>query len=220
MLSFVVFLWLAGIAAQQHLFSLDRTTRGVMTRAHEQRLDSPMQMLSVLGEGSGLIPLIALGSLSLWVWDRRRWALLLPLIMAGTGALQFIAKWAVDRPRPNHAAWGFPSGHVLSLVVFFGLVAYLLCTSRLGRNWQCLGSAVGALTVLAVAFSRLYLDVHWLSDVLAGFVLGLAYLLFTIWLVECIPHRRLTAAVVPLTPQELAVEPVESLAKGPATTSA
>ena len=117
-------------------------------------------------------------------------ALALPLIMAGTGALQLLAKWAVDRPRPNLAAWGFPSGHVLALVVFFGVLAYLLCTARSGRGWRSLGAGVAGLTVLVVAFSRLYLDVHWLSDVAGGFALGLAYLLFTIWLVESISRRR------------------------------
>jgi membrane-associated phospholipid phosphatase len=45
-------------------------------------------------------------------------------------------------------------------------------------------------TVLIVAFSRLYLDAHWLSDVAGGFVLGLTYLLLTIWLVESISRRR------------------------------
>ncbi len=109
---------------------------------------------------------------------------------------------------------------LISLVVFFGLVAYLLSTSRMSQRWRYLGAAMGAGTVLAVGFSRLYLDVHWLSDVLAGFMLGLAYLLLTIWLVECVRYRRLRGAVVPLPPSDLAADAVHSLAGGHATTSA
>ncbi len=220
MLSFGVFLGLAGIAAQQHWFGVDHGARGVIGLARDTRLDVPMQTLSLLGEGSALIPLIALASLLLWRLYRRRWALGLPVIMAGTGGLQLIAKWAVNRPRPNLAAWGFPSGHVLSLVVFFGLVAYLLWTSRMGRRWRYFGGGVGGGTVLAVAFSRLYLDVHWLSDVAAGFALGLAYLLLTIWLVEFLRHRRLRSAVVPLAPPDWAADAVDSLATDQATASA
>jgi len=49
--------------------------------------------------------------------------------------------------------------------------------------------------VLTVGFSRLYLDVHWLTDVIGGFALGLAYLLLTIWIVETLRRRRAEPAV-------------------------
>ena len=160
-----------------------------MGLARTPQLDAPMHAVSILGNPEGLIPLILISSLLLWHY-RRRWALALPLVMVGTGGLQLLSKWAIDRPRPNLAAWGFPSGHVLSLVVFFGLVAYLLLTSQLGRTWRWVGSGISFGVLLAVAFSRLYLDVHWLSDVFGGFTLGLAYLLAIIWLVELASHRR------------------------------
>lgn len=152
-------------------------------------LDAPMEAVSILGSRSGLITLIVVASLLLWHY-RRRWALALPLVMAGTGGLQLLSKWAVDRPRPNLAAWGFPSGHVLSLVVFLGLLVYLLSSSRLGRTWRWVGCGISAGLLLAVAFSRLYLDMHWLSDVCGGFALGLSYLLAVIWTVELMTHRR------------------------------
>jgi undecaprenyl-diphosphatase len=143
-------------------------------------LDVAMETVSFLGEPAGLIPLILVASGARWRASRR-WALLLPVLMAGTGALQLVGKWAADRPRPNAAPWGFPSGHVLSLAVFFGILAFLLVTlSERRRRWRvsaCLacGGAVGL-----VAASRIYLDVHWLSDVLGGFALGTAYLLIAI----------------------------------------
>jgi len=81
--------------------------------------------------------------------------------------------------------------------VFFGLVAYLLRTSRASRGWRVLGGGACAGIVLAVAFSRLYLDVHWFTDVIGGFALGLAYVLLTIWLVEALRRRRANALAVP-----------------------
>jgi len=149
--------------------------------------------VSRLGENSGLIPLIGLGSALLWRSSRRS-AVTLPILMAGTGALQLVAKCAVDRPRPNLAAWGFPSGHVLSLVVYFGLVMYLLASSSAARSRRRLGYTGCVAIVLVVAFSRLYLEAHWVSDVAGGLMLGLAYLLATIWLVEGIARRRGTGS--------------------------
>jgi undecaprenyl-diphosphatase len=97
----------------------------------------------------------------------------------------------VNRPRPNLDPLGFPSGHVLSLVVFFGLMIYLVVTaSGVRRRWRACASLVCLLTVLAVAFSRLYLDRHWLSDVAGGLTIGMTYLLLAIWIVEVVATSR------------------------------
>ncbi len=190
-LSCAGFLVLAVVPAQHHLAGADHRTRTLVRLARQPLLDPAMRGVTLLGANSGLIPLIALGTGFLWLTSRR-WALVLPLLMAGTGALQLVAKWAVDRPRPNLAPWGYPSGHVLSLVVLFGLMTYLLCTSRIKRRWRCLGTAGCAAIVFTVAFSRLYLEAHWMSDVAGGFMLGLAYLLLTMWLVETVIPAGLT----------------------------
>jgi membrane-associated phospholipid phosphatase len=192
-LSLSAFLTLALIAATPQVSDLDRQTRALVHLIRLPVLDAGMNGISALGENYGLIPLIALGVAIVWR-SSRRWALILPVLMAGT-VLQLVAKWAVDRPRPNLAAWGFPSGHVLSLVVFFGLITYLLATSTVTRSRRRLGYAGCSAIVLAVAFSRLYLDAHWISDVAGGLTLGLAYLLLTISLVERLAAGRLAAVV-------------------------
>ena len=188
------FVVLALLAAAHQFSALDHQARALVHLTRLPLLDPAMMGVSGLGENYGLIPLITLGVAALWR-PSRRWAVVLPLLMAGTGVLQLVAKWAIDRPRPNLSAWGFPSGHVLSLVVFFGLMTYLLTSSRLARCWRWLGYAGCAATVLAVAFSRLYLEAHWVTDVAGGFTLGLAYLLLAICLVETIARRRVAASL-------------------------
>jgi undecaprenyl-diphosphatase len=180
------YLALAVLAAEQHYFAIDYGTRAWVAIVKLEFLHLPMTLLSTLGDNAGLITLIAIGSAVLWRVNRR-WALLLPVLMAGTGLLQYFAKWAAGRPRPTQAPLGFPSGHALSLVVFFGLMIYLIATaSRRRRRWRVLACGVCAATVLLVAFSRLYLDVHWLSDVVGGLAAGTAYLLLAIWIVEVV----------------------------------
>jgi undecaprenyl-diphosphatase len=191
----IAYLGLAVDAAQHQLMPFDQGIRTWVLPMRSSLLDGPMRTVSLLGEPTGLIALIVIGSAALWR-PSRQWALLLPLLMAGTGALQYVGKWAVARPRPNEAPWGFPSGHVLSLAVYLGIVAFLLITlaerRRRLRILSCF--ACGAL-LAAVAVSRIYLDMHWLSDVLGGFTLGTAYLLIAIWLSQRLPVPR--AAVVP-----------------------
>lgn len=180
------YLALAALAAQQQIFAVDYDTRIWVAILRHEMLQLPMEIVTTLGDNIGLVPLIVIASFVLWRVSRR-WAIALPVLMLGTGGLQWLAKWVSNRPRPNEAPWGFPSGHVLSLVVFFGLMIYLVATaSRRRRRWRVLASLVCLAVVVAVAFSRLYLDKHWLSDLGGGLSIGLAYLLLAIWVIEVV----------------------------------
>jgi undecaprenyl-diphosphatase len=203
--SLVGYLALAIFAAQQQFFALDYGTRTWVGILKYELLDMPMALVTQLGDKLGLIPLIALGMLVLWR-VRPRWAVTLPVLMAGAGALQWLAKAAADRDRPNEAPWGFPSGHVLTMVVFFGLMIYLVATaSRRRRRWRLLACLVCLVPVVVVAYSRLYLDKHWLSDLAGGLTAGMAYLLLVIWVVE----------VLLVPPKEEAAEPVSPAGPAP-----
>ena len=184
------------IDASHHEFlSLDHNVREWVQPMRSGGLDLSMETVSFLGEPAGLVPLILVASALLWRASRP-WALLLPILMAGTGALQLTGKWAADRPRPNAAPWGFPSGHVLSLVVFFGVMAFLLVTlSERRRRVRFLACFSCGAVVGLVAVSRIYLDMHWLSDVIGGFTLGTAYLLIALWGSQLIFASRSPAGV-------------------------
>jgi membrane-associated phospholipid phosphatase len=177
---------LALIAAHQAVADVDYGVRTWVALLRYEFLNLPMRVLTGLGDSFGLIPLIGLGMALLWRASRR-WAIALPFLMLGAGVLQYLMKWGANRPRPNDAPWGFPSGHVLSLAVFFGLMVWLVATaSRRRRRWRIAAAAVSAATVAGVAFSRLYLDKHWLSDLAGGLMAGMAYLLLAIWVVEVV----------------------------------
>src|SRR5215468_9916635 len=154
------YLLLALLTAHAGVFLFEERTRSAVSLAHAPVLDGVMRAASVLGEGWGLIPLIVLGSTALWR-RHRGWATALPAIMLGTWALQWAAKWTNDRPRPNLAPLGFPSGHVLSLVVLLGLAAYVLCRVRPDRAARALRIFCASTLVVMVAASRLYLETHW-----------------------------------------------------------
>lgn len=184
--SLIGYVSLAVFAAQQEFFAVDYGTRAWVRLLQYEALQVPFTVVTHLGDRLGLIPLILLAVLLLWRVSRR-WAIALPVLMTGAWAIQIAAKWAADRPRPNLDPWGFPSGHVLSLVVFFGLVIYLVVTaSKRRRRWRALACGVCVVTVSLVAFSRLYLDRHWLSDLAGGLTIGTAYLLAAIWIVEVV----------------------------------
>jgi membrane-associated phospholipid phosphatase len=75
--------------------------------------------------------------------------------------------------------WSFPSGHASGAVATYGMLAYVL-TRLLPERWHAAILATAAVIALSTGFSRVFLQVHFLSDVIAGFACGLA------WLTLCI----------------------------------
>ncbi|MCQ4209597.1 phosphatase PAP2 family protein [Streptomyces longispororuber] len=115
------------------------------------------------------------------VWRLRNWALagwIAATCLLGTLVQQGL-KAAVDRPRPvwpdpvdsaHYAA--FPSGHSMTAVVVCGLLLWLLRRYGAGRALRRTALAVAVVSVLGVGLTRLWLGVHWPSDVLGGWLLG------------------------------------------------
>lgn len=138
--------------------------------------------VTALGTGLVVLMLVAVASLFLALSGRRSMALLLLVATAGELVLNTVLKLGFDRPRPQIFAWGthvvsssFPSGHATSSVVVYSMIAYL--AARLERRWweRWLTGIAAALVIVLVCLSRLYLGVHYPSDVAAGFVIGLAW---------------------------------------------
>jgi membrane-associated phospholipid phosphatase len=188
---------LTAIVTRDILVSTDQLARTFVRQSHHPFLAPLMEGASFLGGHPGQIAVILLASAILWS-RRRRWALALPVVMAGAGLIQFLAKWHFDRPRPNLDPWGFPSAHVMTLVVLFGYLAYVLAGASGRRRWRALAVSGCPAIVCTVAYSRIYLDAHWLSDVLGGMSGGLAYLLLAIWFIGSGPSR--VAAALPVVP--------------------
>src|SRR5918996_209216 len=141
--------------------------------------------VTTLGSTLVLALLAATAAAYLLRRERGRDAALVVVAFVGAQLLTWILKATFERPRPSFgdpvatAGWfSFPSGHALSSIALYGALAYLLTGAVRSRRAQAAGFAGVALLVAAIGFSRLYLGVHYLTDVLAGYSAGLAWLLF------------------------------------------
>ena len=184
--SFLGFLALTAFVSHHGLDGTDQVVRVLVHRPALALLRPAMEAVSFAGGKAGQIVVVSVAAALLWR-RRRRWSVALPLVMLGVGLLEPMLKWAVDRPRPNLDPWGFPSGHVMSVAVLSGYLIHVGGGS--GRRRAACG-ALWAAIVGTMAFSRIYLDAHWLSDVVGGFTIGLAYLLAAICILGPIPRRR------------------------------
>ncbi|ARI78301.1 phosphatase PAP2 family protein [Halobacillus mangrovi] len=112
--------------------------------------------------------------------------------MIGISALTKMLKLIFERQRPEVLAeydgtgFSFPSGHSTGSMVFYGFIIYLIVISPLKKGWKWLVNCLLGLLILAVGLSRVYLGVHYFTDIIAGFLFGLA------WLATCIAALEIT----------------------------
>jgi membrane protein DedA with SNARE-associated domain/membrane-associated phospholipid phosphatase len=142
--------------------------------------DDVMVTVTQLGSAYVMIPLVV--AVGVWFAITRRLRTLLYWVAAATFAevLVWVLKVALGRARPPTAyaaidEYSFPSGHAALGMVVFGFLAFLLGHGKPG--WQQTAYALFAAGIaVLVAFSRLYLGAHWISDVIASFGLGIAWI--------------------------------------------
>lgn len=129
----------------------------------------------------------------LWLLSRRRVALLLLAAVLSGQLLNTLLKLGFDRPRPDLVPHGmtvysasFPSGHAMSAAIVYLTLGALLAGTQQLRRTKVYILSIMVLIALAVGVSRVYLGVHWPSDVLAGWAVGsvwaLAWWLLLRWL--------------------------------------
>lgn len=141
--------------------------------------DSAMTGLSELGDAAVVVPIV-LVVLSWLIWHRLwRTALYWLAAVGGAEVIVKLLKLLLHRARPNPFAAGiesfsFPSSHATFAVVAYGFLAFLLCEGQRHRT-RVATLLTATIAVTLIATSRLYLGVHWVSDVVAGLSLGLAW---------------------------------------------
>lgn len=154
-----------------------------------------LKVLTFFGSPPWLWVLVALATVITWRRHRVRLSVFLIVTTLGGGILDSVVKEAVNRPRPSlvdpvATAYGksFPSGHSMSSTIVYGalLMVFLPVVARRLRPAML---AAAMVLVGAIGFSRLALGVHYISDVVGGYILGVAWLAasvaaFSTWRVD------------------------------------
>ena len=169
-------------------------------------LTAVMVEMTYLGTGTVVIVIVGVAALFLWHTEHKHSARLLLAATIGNILLDGVLKLVYHRPRPSVFAWqttavssSFPSGHAMSATVVYGTVAYLLMRLQKHRWAKALTLSAAILLILLICLTRLYLGVHYPSDVLGGIIVGLAWASFCMATLEAslaLARRRAPKEVV------------------------
>ncbi|GAB4019198.1 hypothetical protein GCM10028773_21330 [Spirosoma koreense] len=178
------------IVNSEPMIQIDQGFTQWLFQVRSTSVSQALYALTWLGSGYVTVGLTLLGSFVLYQQKKKRNILILWLLMAGVGLFVQVGKRTFIRQRPtlvayyNETGYSFPSGHSATAMTLYGLLGYWLVRGRrrIRSQWLVGLSAVGL--ILVVGFSRIYLGVHFLSDVLGGYLLGACWLIVGIALTE------------------------------------
>lgn len=174
----VVFGWIAEEVAEGDAKQFDAAVRNAIHSHANPALTEAMQLFSFLGSVGWLIGLgLVVVFLSLY-FRRQRLAGFFVIATIGASVLDSVLKLAFHRARPvafygtSPSSFSFPSGHALGAFCFYGILAAVFARRIAGRKSRILIWTAAAILVGMIGISRIYLGVHYPSDVIAGYLAG------------------------------------------------
>lgn len=172
-------LLLGAVLSASALAGIDHTVLNALKSLHTPWANQLMLFCTHLADAAVIAVLIILVALFLAV--QRHWRTLLYWLAAVAFALlaSTALKHGLQIPRPPNlppdlGPYSFPSGHTMRAVVLFGFLAVVTARSMRER-WRWLPYSLAGLVIILVSLSRLYLGVHWLSDILGSITLGMVW---------------------------------------------
>lgn len=178
------------IVNHETIVSVDTRFENLLYNYRSATLVKVFLWITLLGKAK-IVMIVALAvTFIFWIWNRRRYILPFWVSVGGSCLVTYLSKIVIHRQRPteigvyHEAFYSFPSGHAAIGAAVYGFIAY--CVIRHVRSWRnrLNLSFVAIVLIAAIGFSRLDLGVHFISDVLGGYLLGSLWLIIGICLAE------------------------------------
>ena len=196
--SVVVFVYAVNMVFIKKTTSFDENMFNYIATHVNPVLTEIMVFISFLGKHTFLVPAnLLLLAYYLFIRKNKRLTVRISALALTSLSLMFLLKLSFQRSRPEIpllekvSGFSFPSGHALMSVAFYGLLIYISSQEIKGTIFRRIIEAFLIFLILLIGFSRIYLRVHYASDVMAGFAVGFAWLLLSLWVIDKLEKRYL-----------------------------
>ncbi len=181
--SVFIFLLMSGLLITNNISDFDKLVYSWISNIISEPMTRFFKLITLLCNTSFMVCLLIV---ILIILKNKKKALVIILNTLFCSLLNQFTKMIFVRPRPTginiieENGYSFPSGHSMVSLAFYGLLIYLVVNSNLNKNKKILLSSLLSILILLIGISRIYLGVHYASDVLGGFSLAMAYLIVSI----------------------------------------
>jgi undecaprenyl-diphosphatase len=191
LLAFLIFSFIANEMVLENENNLDKVVFHKLAVITNPGMTQVMESITFFGSSYFLLPAYIILSVYFLVFRKsRRLSMEVFAMGAISTVILFSLKAIFHRPRPidplvrKVMGFSFPSGHSFSSFTFFGLLIYILWNIEVNSTLRWILTVLFFLLACAVAFSRVYLHVHYASDVIAGFCLCIVWMVPSLWTVR------------------------------------
>ena len=146
---------------------------------------------------SSPIFLIIVSGLLFLIFKNKKYGLLSLCNLIFITLLNQILKFTFERPRPfewmliEEKGYSFPSGHAMVSAAFYGILIYLIWQTKIKNTYKKIWTAILAILITLIGLSRIYLGVHYASDIIAGFTISLSYVIIATTIINYyLKHRN------------------------------
>lgn len=183
----LIFLLLAGNLESHTLDNFDKSIYNFIQLSHCSFMTLFFKIITFLASSAFLIILCIL---ILLFNKKKKDSILIVFNLVNTVIINVVLKQIFSRERPidlmliEESGFSFPSGHSMAAMTFYGFIIYLIWQNKWKKKNKVISSVLLSLLIVLIGTSRIYLGVHYASDVLAGFIISLIYLILYTFIVS------------------------------------
>ena len=194
--SLFLFIMIANEAVLEKEDIFDKKIHHLVLQHSSSRLIETMHAVSFFGSTYFLLPayLILVGYFL--IKKNYRYAIDIAVISLSSFLLMQLLKQLFHRKRPSLpiikgiTSYSFPSGHTLSSFIFCSILGYIIWQGSLSKTWKLLLIAGLLILTLMIGISRIMLNIHYATDVIAGFCFGVMWVILSFWLIRLVFRRK------------------------------
>lgn len=176
----IFFIWLI-LVLTNNLIWFDESIYFLIHKLDSDNMTKLMNFFTFFAETKTIIVLSILALIGLWF--KKKWPLYLDGTIAISTIINVLLKLIIRRERPNHITYvdektySFPSGHAMASMSFYGAVIVIVLNSNLNKKIKYLISFLLGLLIFLIGVSRIYLGVHYPSDIIGGWLVSIILLI-------------------------------------------